>query len=139
MLWLGVAGVVTDATGTSTALDPVSVAAAGRTVTLQNRISDLVMPPPVPVNSSTTPANSVPGAFLAVQSVRLERPVYLQRMSETLIFLIAVSAVLAVFTRGFNDLLLGVGGLILDVWGVRSVLLPSPCRRSPPSIWHCRG
>ncbi len=61
-----------------------------------------------------------------MQSVRLERPAYLQRMAVTLILLIAISAVLAVFTRGFNELLLGIGGLILGVWGVRSVLMPQP-------------
>ena len=58
--------------------------------------------------------------------MRLERPAYLQRMAVTLILLIAISAVLAVFTRGFNELLLGIGGLILGVWGVRSVLMPQP-------------
>ena len=47
-------------------------------------------------------------------------------MAVTLISLIAISAVLAVFTRGFNELLLGIGGLILGVWGVRSVLMPQP-------------
>ena len=51
LLWLGVAGVATDADGTTQALDPATVAAAG-TVTVQNRISDLVMPPPVPITQA---------------------------------------------------------------------------------------
>ena len=101
------------------------MAAAG-TITVQNRISDLVMPPPVPIDPGTIGAGSDPTTFLAVQSVRLERPAYLQRMSVTLVVLIAISAVLAVFSRGFNELLLGIGGLILGVWGVRSVLMPQP-------------
>ena len=125
LLWLGVAGVATDADGTTQELDPATVAAAG-TVTVQNRISDLVMPPPIPLTPGATGAASDSPAFLAVQSVRLERPAYLQRMAGTLIVLIAISAVLAVFTRGFNELLLGIGGLILGVWGVRSVLMPQP-------------
>ena len=125
LLWLGVAAVATDADGTIQELDPATVAAAG-TVTVQNRISDLVMPPPVPITPGTTGAASDSTPFLAAQSVRLERPAYLQRMAVTLILLIAISAVLAVFTRGFNELLLGIGGLILGVWGVRSVLMPQP-------------
>ena len=58
--------------------------------------------------------------------MRLERPAYLKDMAVTLIVLIAISAVLAVFTREFSELLLGIGGLILGVWGVRSVLMPQP-------------
>ncbi|HEX2418708.1 MAG TPA: hypothetical protein VHJ83_11395, partial [Micromonosporaceae bacterium] len=125
LLWLGVAGVATAADGTTQELDPATVAAAG-TVTVQNRISDLVMPPPVPINPDVKGAASDPTTFLALQSVRLERPAYLPRMTVTLILLIAISAVLAVFTRGFSELLLGIGGLILGVWGVRSVLMPQP-------------
>ena len=101
------------------------MAAAG-TVTLQNRISDLVMPPPIPINPGTTAAATGASPFIAVQSLRLERPAYLPRMAVTLIVLIAISTVLAVFTRGFNELVLGIGGLILGVWGVRSVLMPQP-------------
>jgi hypothetical protein len=125
LLWLGVAGIATEADGTVQQLDPVTVAASG-TLTLQNRISDLVMPPPTPITSGTVRAAAASSAFLTVQSVRLERPDYLPRMSVTLILLIAISAVLAVFTRGFGELLLGIGGLILGVWGVRSVLMPQP-------------
>jgi hypothetical protein len=43
-----------------------------------------------------------------------------------LVLLIAVSAVMALLTRAVNDLALGIGGLILGIWGVRSVLAPQP-------------
>ena len=125
LLWLGVAAVATDEHGTIQQLDPATVAAAG-TVTVQNRISDLVMPPPTPLTPGATSMAADAPVFLAAQSVRLERPAYLQRMAVTLVSLVAISAVLAVFTRGFSELLLGIGGLILGVWGVRSVLLPQP-------------
>ena len=125
LLWLGVSGEATEADGTIHQLDPAMVGGS-RTITVQNRISDVVMPPPVPIDPGTIGAGSDPTTFLAVQSMRLERPAYLQRMSVTLIVLIAISAVLAVFSRGFNELLLGIGGLILGVWGVRSVLMPQP-------------
>jgi hypothetical protein len=124
-LWLGVAGVATTADGVTQTLDTATVAAAGA-VTVQNRIADLVMPPPAPIDPSALPSATAPVALLAMQSVRLERPAYIQRMSVTLIVLIAISSALAVFTRGFNELVLGIGGLILGVWGVRSVLMPQP-------------
>jgi hypothetical protein len=41
-----------------------------------------------------------------------------------LVLLIAISASLALFTRGIDELALGFGGIILGVWGVRSVLMP---------------
>ena len=52
LLWLGVAAVATEADGTIRHLDPAIVAASG-TITVQNRISDLVMPPPIPLIPST--------------------------------------------------------------------------------------
>jgi hypothetical protein len=125
LLWLGVAGLATEADGTVQQLDPGTVAASG-TLTLQNRISDLAMPAPVPINPGIDGVTIDPSALLTIQAVRLERPAYLPRMAVTLILLIATSAVLAVFTRGFSELLLGIGGLILGVWGVRSVLMPQP-------------
>jgi hypothetical protein len=40
------------------------------------------------------------------------------------VVLITISAAMALFTRGIDELALGFGGLILGVWGVRSVLMP---------------
>ena len=43
-----------------------------------------------------------------------------------LVVLITVSGLLALFTRTIHELVLGVGGLILGIWGVRSILVPQP-------------
>jgi hypothetical protein len=48
----------------------------------------------------------------------------LKVLAVVLVVLIAISASLALFTRGIDDLALGFGGIILGVWGVRSVLMP---------------
>ena len=69
-------------------------------------------------------AETDPFGFVAVQALTLQRPLYLQVLAVVLIVLIAISATLAIFTRGIDDLALGVGGLILGVWGIRSVLMP---------------
>ena len=45
-------------------------------------------------------------------------------LAVALVLLIGVSAAMALVTRGINDLALGIGGLILGIWGVRSVLMP---------------
>jgi len=42
-----------------------------------------------------------------------------------LILLIAAAAAYAVFLRPLHDLILSTGGLVIGVWGIRSILVPS--------------
>ena len=60
-----------------------------------------------------------------MQALTFGRPAYLEVLAVVLVLLIAISAALALFTRSVNELALGVGGLILGVWGIRSVLMPT--------------
>ena len=83
------------------------------------------MPPPVAIDPQDAHAATDPFAFLAVQSLTFGRPAYLEVLAVVLVALIAISAALALFTRSISELTLGVGGLILGVWGVRSVLMPT--------------
>ena len=122
-LWLGVGGVATQADGTSVEVRPGSLT-AGAVVTIQNRIPDMLMDAPVPIAPETVSAAADPFAFLAVQALTLERPAYLKVLAVVLVVLIAISAALALFTRGIDELALGFGGIVLGVWGVRSVLMP---------------
>ena len=39
--------------------------------------------------------------------------------------LIAAAAIYAVFLRPFQELVINVGGLILGIWGIRSILTPT--------------
>jgi hypothetical protein len=122
-IWLGVGGVVTQADGASVELEPETL--QGRaTVTVQNRVPDMLMAAPVAIAPDTVQAGTDPFGHLAVQALVFERPDYLKVLAVTLVVLIGISAALALFTRGLNDLALGFGGLILGVWGVRSVLMP---------------
>ncbi|MCC6315553.1 MAG: hypothetical protein IT337_16260 [Thermomicrobiales bacterium] len=122
-LWLGLAVRVTAPDGTNIPVDPTSVA-DHVSVTLQNRISTMVMQPPGSVAPQTVEAATDPFTFAVVRSLTLERPVYLKLMAVSLVLLVAVSAALALFMRSMDELLLGIGGLVLGVWGVRSVLMP---------------
>lgn len=122
-IWLGVGGVVTQADGTTVELEAQTL--PGRaTVTVQNRVPDMLMEAPVAIAPDTVQADTDPFGHLAVQVLTFERPDYLKVLAVTLVVLIGISAALALFTRGLNDLALGFGGLILGVWGVRSVLMP---------------
>ena len=122
-LWLGVGGELSEGDGAPVEIQPGML--AGRAViTLQNRIPDMIVAPPQPIPPETLRAATDPYGFLAVQALTVERPAYLKVLGVVLVTLIAVSAALALFTRGLNELVLGFGGLILGVWGVRSVLMP---------------
>lgn len=122
-IWLGVGGIATLPDGSTVELRPGAL--SGRaTVTLQNRIPDMIMDRPTPVPPDAVSAAADPFAFLAVQEIGFERPAYLKVLAVVLVLLIAVSAAMALFTREVNDLALGIGGLILGVWGIRSILMP---------------
>jgi hypothetical protein len=122
-LWLGVGGSVTTADKT-VEITPDTIPAHA-VVTFQNRISDMVMDTPVPIDSQTARSETDPFHFLAVQALNFTRPAYLEVLTVVLVLLIAVSASMALFTRGIDELALGFGSLILGVWGVRSILMPN--------------
>jgi hypothetical protein len=122
-LWLGVGGVATQADGTTVELRPGNL--AGRAVvTIQNRVPDMIMDAPVSIAPDTVSAAADPFGFATVQALTFDRPAYLKVLAVVLVILIAISATLALFTRGIDELALGFGGIILGVWGVRSVLMP---------------
>lgn len=95
-------------------------------ITLQNQSDDFLMASPAPIAPDSVRAIGDPGDFLAVLDVTFERPGYLKLLSVILVLLITVSGVLALITRSIDDLTLGIGGLILGIWGVRSIMVPQP-------------
>jgi hypothetical protein len=96
------------------------------TFTLESVLPDFLMAPPTPISPQQVAAVHDPLPFAAVQGLVLTRPDYLKVLAVILIVLITVSGLLAIFTRAMNELVLGVGGLILGIWGVRSILVPQP-------------
>ena len=122
-VWLGIGGVATMPDGTTIDVRPETMGGRAE-LTLQNRIPDMIMDPPTPIDPAIAGAAADPFAFLAVHEIIFERPAYLKVLAVVLVLLIAVSATMALFTREVNDLALGIGGLILGVWGIRSILMP---------------
>jgi hypothetical protein len=121
--WLGVGGTSTLPDGTVIELTPESVAASAVT-TLQNRIPDMIMMAPTVVDPETMRSVTDPYGFQSVNEIVISRPAYLQVLAVVLVVLIGVSALMALLTRSLDDLALGFGGLILGVWGIRSILMP---------------
>ncbi len=123
LLWLGLAGTVDE--GGETIPLTVELLDERAIITVQNQLRDYLMVPPVEIDLDRVTAITDPQEFLGVQQLRFERPAHQEILSVLLILLIAVSAVMAVAMRTMSDLLIGVGSLILGIWGVRSVLVPS--------------
>ena len=123
LLWLGLTGTV-DQEGETVPLT-VEMLADRAVITTQNQTRDYIMAPPVAIDPARVTTVTDPQDFLGVQALRFERPVHQEILAVLLIALIAVSAVMAVALRTMSDLLIGVGSLILGIWGVRSVLVPS--------------
>jgi hypothetical protein len=55
-----------------------------------------------------------------------QRPRYLRILSVLMVILISASGVFALGLHTLPELVLGIGGIILGIWGVRSVVVQSP-------------
>ena len=124
-LWLGltITDVRPDGTRVPMTVDQLPSHA---TFTLQSLLPDFLMAPPTPIPPQQVAAVHDPLPFAVVQGLAFTRPDYLKVLTLVLVVLITVSGLLALFTRSINELVLGVGGLILGIWGVRSILVPQP-------------
>jgi hypothetical protein len=127
-VWRLTLGIVVDTVGADGKLTPMSpeFLRDHAVLTVQNQLPDFLMQAPVRVDTNQVTASSDPVRFVVVQALSFDRPDYLKVLSLILVVLISVSGVLALLTRSINDLVLGVGGLILGIWGVRSIMVPQP-------------
>jgi hypothetical protein len=123
LLWLALAGTVVE-DGEKIRLTP-ELLAQSAIITTQNQLRNYLMTPPVEIDPARVTALTDPQEFVGVQELRFGRPVHQEILAVLLILLIAVSAIMAVAMRSMTDLIVGIGSLILGIWGVRSVLVPS--------------
>jgi hypothetical protein len=121
-LWLATGASVTDADGTEHMLGPGTVD-RNLHVTLQSDLAHLNMGVPTWIDPARVQAAADPVDFLYIFGLTFERPFYLKALAVLLVLLIAMSGCLAVFMRPIHDLFLGIGGVILGVWGVRAVIV----------------
>jgi hypothetical protein len=95
-------------------------------LTLEDQVARLNMLPPVPVDPSAVRSASDPVDFLLVDELQWQRPRYLRILTVLLVLLISASGLFALGLRSLSELLLGIGGIILGIWGVRSVVVQTP-------------
>jgi hypothetical protein len=124
ILWLGLSGAARE-DGTTTPLTP-ELLQSRAVITTQNQLRDFTMTDPLPIDPARVKSVTDPFDFLGVQELHFSRPVHLEILTTLLIILISVSAIMAVAVRDMSDLIIGIGSLILGIWGVRSVLVPTP-------------
>lgn len=92
-------------------------------LTLEDQVVRLNMVPPVPVDPAAVRSPNDPVDFLLVDQLQWQRPLYLRIVTILLVILISASAVFALGLRTLHELVLGIGGIILGIWGVRSVVV----------------
>jgi hypothetical protein len=92
-------------------------------LTLEDQVVRLNMNPPLPVDPASVRSETDPVDFLLVDRLQWQRPLYLRIVTVLLVLLISASAIFALGLRSLHELVLGIGGIILGIWGVRSVVV----------------
>ena len=122
-LTLGLTAEATSADGTRVVMGAQQVRDGNFNITLEDTVSRLTMSSPVAVDPASVSALGASVPFFAVDRLSWQRPLYLRMLTILLVLLIAASAVFALSLKDLEDLLLGIGGIILGVWGVRSIVV----------------
>jgi len=122
-LILGLSAEVLLADGAWAPLTTAQVEGANIIVTLEDTVSRLSMDAPEPIDPASVTSQGTTDRFFAVARMSWQRPLYLRVISLLLVLLIAASAVFALSLKNLEELLLGIGGIILGVWGVRSMVV----------------
>jgi hypothetical protein len=93
-------------------------------ITLQGRIPRTTMSAPEPLRDPLL-SEREDDALVVTAELSFGRPIYLKALTLLLVLLVAAAAAFAVFMRPLDQLVINSGGLVLGVWGVRSILLGS--------------
>jgi hypothetical protein len=123
-LWLGIVLQRVQPDGTLQTLAPPE-ARGHLFLTAQNRVSLLSVTGLGRSRPQSILAADLPDEYLNAERFVLHRPVWLPALTIMLVLLVSAAAAYAVFLRPLGDLVMGAGSLVLGVWGVRAVLLPS--------------
>jgi hypothetical protein len=122
-------GVVVDNTfpgGITMPVTRAEVASHLVSFTLEDLVTRLDMVPPRTVDPAAVRSPNDPTDFMLVDELQWQRPRYLRILTVLLVLLISASGIFALGLRSLHELVLGIGGIILGIWGVRSVVVQSP-------------
>lgn len=128
-LWLGVGLADLDANKVERPLTREQ-AQGQLAVTLNERLPRERMDEPIPMVLSRHEEVDAPFELQVLTLLRFTRPVHEQVLAVLLVILIAAAAAYAVFMRPLHDLVINCGGLVLGVWGIRSLLNPGTASRT---------
>jgi len=128
-LWLGVglAELMADGTEHPLTRDQAQGLLA---VTVQEALPREHMDPPIAQSPTEVQEANDPYELQSLTVLRFGRPVHERVLAVLLVLLIAAAAAYAVFMRPLHDLVINCGGLVLGVWGVRSLLTPGTATRT---------
>jgi hypothetical protein len=96
---------------------------AGLEYSVDNTIPRLSLAQPTSVQPEKYRTTGV--SFDSITALNFSRPLYLQILTVLLTMLIVLAAAYGVLFRPFTQIIPTVGGLVLGVWGVRSLLVGS--------------
>jgi len=121
-LLLGVTFSRVTQTGAAIPLDRAATN-AGLELSVDNTIPRLSLSAPTSVQPATYRTTGV--TYDSITTLNFSRPIYLQILTVLLTLLIVLAAAYGVLFRPFTQIIPTVGGLVLGVWGVRSLLVGS--------------
>ena len=122
-MMLGVSVLHTQPDGSSVALPGVE-AADRLFLTLQEQLAREEMHAPTHLDPDQFNSEDNLFDYALVERLQFGRPLYVRVLSVLLVLLIAAAAAYAVFMRPLHELVINAGGLVLGVWGIRSILPP---------------
>ena len=125
-LYLGMIAAATLPNGEEETIDAGVLARHAATLTVESDVVRMEMNPPVLIKPADVRSPSDPVAFAVVNKLEWQRPLYLRILTILLILLITISSFFALGMRSLSELVLGVGGIILGIWGVRAVVVQTP-------------
>ncbi|MGE3271612.1 MAG: hypothetical protein AB7P40_22870 [Chloroflexota bacterium] len=128
-LWLGIGLAAITPDGTIRPLTREEASGMVR-VTLQEQLPREQMDKPVAMSPTDVSDASDPYQLQGVEAFRFYRPLHERVLAVLLVLLVAAAAAYAVFMRPLHDLVINSGGLVLGVWGIRSLLTPGTASRT---------
>ncbi|MFM9106058.1 MAG: hypothetical protein ACKOWF_05090 [Chloroflexota bacterium] len=102
---------------------PPDMFTRGAALTVQNTMVRLKMTSLELVDPQTVMPKGTNETLLAAERIVFTRPIYLQILCSLLVLLISASGFFALATQTLRQLSIGIGGLILGIWGVRSIVI----------------
>lgn len=99
-------------------------------LTIQEQLPREQMSQPISMPPAFSAGVDDPYQLQGLEVLRFARPLHERVLAVLLVLLVAAAAAYAVFMRPIHDLVLNSGGLVLGVWGIRSILSPGTATRT---------